>query len=191
MYLRIPIISLQNKRAGGICFLLLAIVLFQPSLVTGAGMQSLYYVKLNIIAVNNTISESKLDILPAENEFRIQKFECIRVTGMADGNTTIDIESAAKHNAISKILTRYGLKSIKSKHRIVNTRSRDVVVLRYEGVIKYPINILRQGYTMDHAIYTIETEILFSPIPFPDRWSLLYLKHIIKNYFREVVLLFI
>jgi hypothetical protein len=141
----------------------------------------MYYARYQIQSENGMIIRSILEIIPAADEFRIDEFQRIKVTGMASGTGEIDAESEAIHNAISRILVSSGLKSINSRRFLFNADSGDVAILNYEGVVRLPIIVRNRNTSLKNDLYGIDAEIDFAPIAFPTRWSSLYIDHLLKK----------
>ncbi len=152
---------------------------------------SLYYAKFNDKVTSGILSATDLVMVPAENEYRTETFRCIKITGTSDNHLNSNPENTAKRNAIAILLTRHGLRSVKNRKNLANNRSfQDETVMSYEGVLKYPFKILNKGYLEDGKTYHIEMEFWFSPVAFPDRWSFLYYRNMVKNAFHEFISFF-
>jgi len=148
---------------------------------------STYYVRLQVISSCGTIIASNLEMTPSDEEYRTNRFSRIRVVGYSDENYgEKDIDSSAKHDAISKLLTRFGLTSIASKREIVNYTTSDMTIMNYEGAIKYPFSIVKRGYVNNGSVYRVVMEADFAPIALPSEWSLLYWKAAIKQSAKDV-----
>ncbi|MBF0118728.1 MAG: hypothetical protein HQK79_07820 [Desulfobacterales bacterium] len=151
----------------------------------------LYYVRLDLKTINGIMSETNLTMSQAYEEFRIEKFNTIKVKGIADSSSNIDLISTAKHNAISNLLIKFGLISVKSKNNYyLSVFAYDEIIVSYEGLISLPLNILNHGYTKDNKNYEIELEVIFSPIAFPDEWRYLYLKDKISRTINDLLSVF-
>ena len=146
----------------------------------------IYYARYQIQSENGMIIRSILEIIPAADEFRMDEFQRIKVTGMASGTGEIDAESEAIHNAISRILVSSGLKSINSRRYLFNSDSGDVAILNYEGVVRLPITVQNRNTSLKNDLYGIDAEIDFAPIAFPTRWSSLYIDHLLKKKTQQV-----
>lgn len=141
----------------------------------------IYYARYQIQSENGMITRSILEIIPAADEFRMDEFQRIKVTGLAAGTGEIDAESEAIHNAISRLLVSSGLKSINSRQYLFNSDSRDVAILNYEGMVRLPIIVRNRNTSSKNDLYGIDAEIDFAPIAFPTRWSSLYIDHLVKK----------
>ncbi len=151
---------------------------------------SMYYVKLQVISSGGTIIKSNLEMTPSDEEFRADNFEIIRVAGYSDRDNNNDIDSAAKHDAISRVLSIYGLKSISSKNELSDFKSKDITVMNYQGAVKYPFKILNRSYLKNGSTYRVLMEVNFSPIALPSKWTYLYMASKIKQSFIDTCALF-
>jgi hypothetical protein len=156
--------------------------------------ESIYFARYQIRSENGMIVKSILEMIPASEEFRMDGLQRVRVRGTATGSNEIDAESAAIHDAISKILVVSGLKSINSRRHMVQSGagigSGDVAILNFEGVVRFPVMIQSRKAGMEIDLYSIDAEIDFAPIAFPTRWSALYIDHLLKNTAQEVRMFF-
>lgn len=150
---------------------------------------SIYFARYQIQSENGMIVRSFLEMIPASEEFRAERFQRVRVSGTATGMDKIDAESAAIHDAISKLLIASGLKSINSRRYMVHSGtgfgSGDVAILNFEGVVRFPVTIQSKQAGTQNAMYNIDAEIDFAPIAFPTRWSALYIDHLLKKTAQE------
>jgi hypothetical protein len=152
---------------------------------------SMYYVRLQVISSCGTITESNLEMTPSDEEFRTERFNAVKVTGYSNKNFGgKDIDSSAKHDAISRLLSQYGLKSISSKRKIVDFKTTDITIMNYEGAIRYPFSVLNRGYVKNGSTYRVVMEADFAPIALPSEWDYLHLKARIKQSFKDVCSLF-
>jgi hypothetical protein len=149
--------------------------------------QTLYHIRYDVETVNGQLTGSRLTMIPAENEYRTEGFEMYRVTGKSDTPPEADIAASATNNAIKTLLIDHGLKSISSKHSLLNLVSTDKAILSYEGIMKHPCRIVHGKYLNGEERYAVTVEVWFSPVAFPDTWSYLYMKHTIKNFFSDMI----
>lgn len=146
--------------------------------------QTLYHIRYDVETVNGKLTESRLTMIPSENEYRTERFSIYRVKGASSDNPPeTDIVASATNNALKSLLMAHGLKSVSSKQRIFNLVSADKTILSYEGIIKHPLKIIHGGYRKDEGGYAVTVEVWFSPVAFPDTWSYLYMVYTIKNFF--------
>ncbi len=144
-----------------------------------------YYTRYDVKSSSNKIIDDNLLMVPAKNDFRAKKFSQISTTGTisaSHGESKVSINKRIKNNSLKSILTRHGLKSVK-------TKDYDTVI-SYEGVIITPLNILKKTYHKDQQTYLYETKVMFSPIAFPDKWAMLNIKFKIKKVFNNFFQLF-
>ena len=152
---------------------------------------STYYVRLQVISSCGTVIESNLEMTPSDEEYRTNQFSRIRVVGYSHEHYGgKDIDSSAKHDAISKLLTRFGLTSIASKREIVNYTTSDMTIMNYEGAIKYPFSIVKRGYVNNGSVYRVVMEADFAPIAMPSEWDRLHFKAKFKQSVKDVCSLF-
>ncbi len=180
----------STKRMVARIFPLLSLwVLIPASMIAGADAPTLYYARFSIASRNGVIVESKLEMRPTDTEYRMDGFERIQAVGIADPSAGLDIASAAKHDAITRILTIHGLKSISATGWMLNALSDDRVQMNYEGVIRYPLRIVEERF--EDGLYRSDLEVDFSPLSFPDRWSYLAVKYQFRETVRWLMHLFI
>lgn len=150
---------------------------------------AVYFARYQIQSENGMIVKSILEMIPASDEFRMEAFQRVRVRGTATGTDEIDAESAAIHDAISKLLIASGLKSINSRRHMVHSgsgsASGDIAILNFEGVVRYPVMIRSKKAGTENDLYNIDAEIDFAPIAFPTRWSSLYIDYLLKKTAQE------
>ena len=152
---------------------------------------STYYVRLQVISSCGTIIRSNLEMTPSDEEYRTDQFSRIRVAGYSNKNYgQKDIDSSAKHDAVSKLLSQFGLKSIASKREIVNYKTSDITIMNYEGALKYPFTVLKRGYVNNGSVYRVVMEADFAPIALPSEWDVLYWKAKIKQSAEDICTLF-
>jgi hypothetical protein len=161
-----------------------------PASGSGENPSRLYYSKLEIISANGTIITSKLEMMPIDEDYRADDFKVFRVSGDSGKNCKTDLIPAAQHDAVSKILSIYGLKSVNSRQMLVNNRTEDITTLRYEGAVQYPFKIISREFLKHNSSYSVIMDVHFSPISFPTKWSYLYLKENLKKYLMEILQIF-
>jgi len=145
---------------------------------------STYYIRYDIKSSNHQIIADNILMVPAKNEFRIEKFSYISipcVISMTQGESKNQIHQRAQKAALKKILENRGLKSVKSKNM--------VTIISYEGIVISPIHIINtQDNDLNRFSYTAQFQ--FSPIIFPDKWKELKTKATIKEKINDLFLLF-
>lgn len=188
----LPKNNMQNGNATKFIGLLVLTLLLQPS--TALCETSIYYARYQMRTENGMIVQSSLELIPAQEEFRIEGFQRFRVSGTARGSNEIDAESAAIHDAVTKLLVMSGLQSVNSLRRMVHTDAvsgnGDVAVLNYEGVVCFPVSIESRKAGGGSNLYRIDAEIDFAPLAFPTRWSALYIDHLVKKTVRDARMFF-
>ncbi|MFO7883907.1 MAG: hypothetical protein R6U68_03715 [Desulfobacteraceae bacterium] len=140
---------------------------------------------------------SNLILIPAENDFRPEKFSPWVVSGTAGGNTGGNSSTGAdrlnvqaRHNAIKGLLEEKGLKSVKNKTGFFNNASNSETIMSYEGVIKLPCQTIDRKYYQNPDRCMVKIKIDFAPIAFPDKWRMLMVKYKIKQAAKQFFYLF-
>lgn len=139
------------------------------------GIQT-FYIRYDVKSSNNKIIDDYLIMVPAENEFRAEKFSRIVSTGVISSDQESLTEQDKVHvrnTFIKSILVKHGLKSVKAKDYDT--------VLSYEGVIVTPVSIIEKEFKKDQTSLSYEASAEFSPIAFPDQWKFLDLKYKVKE----------
>ncbi len=136
--------------------------------------------RYDVKSSKNRIINDNLLMVPANKDFRTEKFSHFSTTGAisaAPGESKITIDRQIRDNALKTILMNHGLKSIK-------TKDHDTVA-SYEGIIITPVNIIQKTYNERQNNYFYKARIEFSPIAFPDKWKSLNMKYKLKELFYD------
>ena len=144
-----------------------------------------FYIRFDIKSSANKIQSENLIMIPAQNDFRAEKFSQISVSGVisaAPGESNESTQKRIRENVLKNILLNNGLKSVK-------TKDYDTV-LSYEGVIITPLRLVKNIYVEEQNGYMYEIGVDFCPIAFPDRWETLNMKYKIKELFYDFMQLF-
>jgi len=144
----------------------------------------IFYARFDIRFASNTMDRSNLILIPAENDFRSERFSPWVVSGTAGGNTstgTDRLNVQARHNAIKTLLEEKGLKSVKNKTNFINKTSSSETIMSYEGMIKLPCQTIDREYHQNPDTCMVKIKIDFAPIAFPDKWKIMMLKYKIKQ----------
>ncbi|MEA1969605.1 MAG: hypothetical protein U9N77_15470 [Thermodesulfobacteriota bacterium] len=168
-------------------------VLLYPLKADGQSEIKIFYARFDIKYSNNTIEKSNLLIIPAENDFRAEKFTTMIISGHADYSTTnakTDIKTRAKHNAVKALLEHHGLKSLKSKSSKINNFFHNETVMSYEGAVKLPCQIVDVTFDKKHGGCRIKIKIEFAATAFPDKWRILQIKQKIEQTIDDILSLF-
>jgi len=198
MYEKTPMAAMIPPKYGALlsgrfCIPLLALLIIQllPRPLAGSTAAfTLYYTRFVVKTHNGVVVESRLEMIPAYDEFRLDHFQTLRVTGYADQNAAPDMISAAQHDAIQRLLTAFGLKSVNSRVESANTVAQDMVVMCYEGVIRYPFQDVRDTYLENESLYQVNMGVSFTPLAFPSEWSSLLWRHRLKETLESLLFLF-
>ena len=171
-------------------FVLICCLLVQPCPVQANEEIRHYYVRYDIKSSGNKLVDSKLTMVPAENEFRAENFSRIAAKGAisagpgsSSGTSSVDrLILSAKRDALKRVLRERGLKSVTS-------RDADTVV-SYEGAVKTPVELTGHGYNRETGQFEASFQVVFSPTAFPDRWEELEFKDRVKKLFSDFLQLF-
>ena len=176
---------------------------FQGQAAAAAGQEGLatYYVRYDIKYADNRITDENLLMVPAENEFRKEKFSRATIAGvisMTSGESKNHLFSRARDQALKQLLRTRGLTSVTSENR--------VTIVSHEGVVRTPVQIVpgkgavqeqegvqeQRGLHEKQAVPEQETlpeektslvkregvpmffytaETFFAPLAFPDQWE--------------------
>lgn len=176
-------IKKQFQHKWALWLLCFTVLIYSPA----KGLEGIdtYYLRLDLKSSSHRITRTQLTMVPAENEFRAEKFSLIPVSGLVlagpqESNQTLD--NLAKRKAFKRLLEQHGLKSVK-------THNQDTII-SYEGLITTPITLKISPYNAEFSSYPYAAEIQFTPIAFPDQWDTLKTKFRIKQIFHDFILLF-
>ena len=76
-----PEMIIKRKRYRKMIDKFTIVILFSIISQVNASESKLYYVKYDIETENGVFTESRLSMLPASNEFRVNNFKAVRVMG--------------------------------------------------------------------------------------------------------------
>ncbi|MEE4362641.1 MAG: hypothetical protein V2J08_01845 [Desulfotignum sp.] len=112
---------------------------FQGQAAASAAQEGLetYYVRYDIKYADNRITDENLLMVPAENEFRMEKFSRATIAGvisMTSGESKNHLFSRARDQALKQLLKTRGLTSVTSENR--------VTIVSHEGVVRTPVQII-------------------------------------------------
>lgn len=144
-----------------------------------------YYVRYDIKSDKNKITDERLTMVPADNDFRSEKFSFSLISNVISANyrqSKQTIDTLAKENALKHVLEQKGLQSVKTNN--------SETVISYEGIVITPVSLSILAYDDALGGYRYTARIQFAPIAFPDQWESLKLKHRIKEIFYDFFLLF-
>lgn len=151
--------------------LILTFILINTDICDGSKINQ-YYIRYDVKSVDHQIFDTRLTMIPAQEEFRAEKFALSRFSGILAagpvGDARPNLELKAKEDALKMILKTKGLKSVTS-------RDTDTVV-SYEGVVKVPIRLRLSTYDKGFKGYPYTVQVRFSPLSFPDKWGYMGLK---------------
>ncbi|WP_242637490.1 hypothetical protein [Desulfobacter hydrogenophilus] len=144
-----------------------------------------YYIRFDLKSSSQRITDGKLTMLPAHEEFRAANFSYFPISGIIPAlpqEMAQTIEAKAKQNAFIQLLEQKGLKS-------VTTRNYDTVI-SYEGCVQMPVALFISSYDDTNKGFPYTARVLFSPLSFPDEWESLHRQFKIKELLDNFLLLF-
>lgn len=170
-------------------FVLICFMAGQTSLLQAQQEIRHYYIRYDVKYSVHRVVDSKLTMVPAENEFRAENFSQISAKGVISAvpgsspETSVEqLTLLAKRDSFKRMLRDKGLKSVTS-------RDADTVV-SYEGAIITPVKLTGRGYNKKTGQFEASFQVVFSPTSFPDRWDELEFKDRVKQIFLDFLLLF-
>jgi len=163
------------------------LVLIPDTYLPAKGSQGIttYYIRLDINSSAHRITNSKLTMIPAENDYRQENFARFSVSHLVkaspqESNQTL--ENLAKKNAFMRVLEHHGLKSM--------TNLNHETILSYEGMIQTPVSLKIGPYDYALGAFPYMAGIHFAPLAFPDQWKSLKDQFKIKEIIDDFILLF-
>ena len=162
--------------------ILLVLICLNPLAAGHLNGISTYYIRFDLKSSSQRITDGKLTMVPAHEEFRAANFSSFPISGIITAlpqEATHTIEAKVKQNAFIQLLEQKGLKS-------VTTLNYDTIV-SYEGCVQLPITLLISPYDDKNKGFSYTARILFSPLSFPDQWESLRrrfkIKKLLDNFF--------
>ncbi|WP_246294022.1 hypothetical protein [Desulfobacter latus] len=144
-----------------------------------------YYIRFDLKSSSQRITDGKLTMVPAHEEFRAANFSYFPISGIIPAlpqEMAQIIETKAKQNAFIQLLEQKGLKSVK-------TLNYDTII-SYEGCVRMPVALFISPYDDKNKGFPYTARILFSPLSFPDQWESLRRRFKIKKLFGNFFLFF-
>ena len=161
---------------------LLILISLKPAGADHLGPISKYYIRFDLKSSNQRITDGKLTMVPAHEEFRAAKFSYFPISGIIQAlpqEADQTIEAKVKQNAFIQLLEQQGLKSVR-------TLDHDTIV-SYEGCVQIPVSLFISPYDDKNKGFPYTARILFSPLSFPDQWESLRrqfkIKKLLDNFF--------
>ncbi len=143
----------------------------------------MYYLRYDVQSINHKLTDEKLTMIPAENDFRAENFSHHLFSGSMSprpGESTLTFKKRTRERVLKSVLKDKGLKSVYTAN--YNT------IVSYEGVVKVPIQLkVQKG---DHETVEFTADIYFSPLAFPDRWKGLETKNKLNQTVHDILQLF-
>ncbi len=141
-----------------------------------------YYIRFDLKSSSQRITDGKLTMVPAHEEFRAANFSYFPISGIIPAlpqEMAQIIEAKAKQNAFIQLLEQKGLKS-------VTTLNYDTII-SYEGCVQMPVALFISPYDDKNKGFPYTARVLFSPLSFPDQWESLRrrfkIKKLLDNFF--------
>jgi len=162
-----------------IVFTMLHILAFShddASAFDNAGKTSVYYIRLDQKVKNGVYETDSLTMVPADEDYRRLSFRKLIIKGRINPASKADPLTAAKHDALERLLLKEGVKSIRNKSERDMDNTYEESVISFEGYFRTPYKILAQGYSKDGAVFNIDMEIDFAPMSYPPEWSFRYVR---------------
>lgn len=165
--------------AAGVLWLLISLT---PSTAGHLEGIDTYYIRFDLKSSNQQITDGKLTMIPAHEDFRAANFSYFPISGTIPAlpqEAVQIIEIKAKQNAFIQLLEQKGLKS-------VTTLNYDTII-SYEGCVQVPVALFISPYDDKNKGFPYTAGVFFSPLSFPDQWESLRsrfkIKELIKNFF--------
>jgi hypothetical protein len=162
--------------------MLLVLLCSEPLMAGDIKGISTYYIRFDLKSSSQRITEGKLTMVPAHEEFRAANFSSFPISGIIPAlpqESDRTIEAKIKQNAFIQLLEQKGLKSVK-------TLNYDTIV-SYEGCVQEPVTLFISPYDDKNKGFPYSARILFSPLSFPDQWESLRrrfkIKELLDNFF--------
>lgn len=172
-------------------YVLLVVIILVSSLARAAGGHTqLFLARYEIKITDGAIVDTRLIMVPVNTEYRMRGFELLETSGRSAFNSEVGTQSAAQHNALSSLLVKHGLRSVRSRTDLANVTAHDEITLCYEGVLRRPFKLIHQGYLEDRATFNIEMQVWFSPLAFPSEWPYLYKKRMLLDKLQDFISFF-
>ena len=141
-----------------------------------------YYIRFDLKSSSQRITDGKLTMVPANEEFRAANFSYFPISGIIPAlpqEMAQTIEAKAKQNAFIQLLEQKGLKSVR-------TLNYDTII-SYEGCVQMPVALFISPYDDKNKGFPYTARVLFSPLSFPDQWESLRrrfkIKKLLDNFF--------
>jgi hypothetical protein len=155
-----------------------------------ADPSSVYYVRLDQKIVNGTYVTDSLTMVPADGDYRMLPFKRHVVTGNVVAASKADTLTAAKHNAMERLLITEGTKSVRSISEKDTKSTYEENVASYEGYILIPYRVQNGRYSKDGTVFSIDIEIDFAPLSYPPEWSYRFFKKKVNDTIGYILSLF-
>lgn len=172
------------KKRDALLFAAILLVSISLKPLTAGPLEGIntYYIRFDLKSSNQRITDGKLTMVPAQEDFRAANFSYFPVTGIIPAlpqESARTIEAKAKQNAYIQLLEQKGLKSVK-------TLNYDTII-SYEGCVRMPVALFISPYDDKNKGFPYSGRVLFSPLSFPDQWESMRrrfkVKKLLDNFF--------
>jgi hypothetical protein len=165
--------------------IVLGLICLKPLVAEPLKEISTYYIRFDLKSSSQRITDGKLTMVPAHEQFKAANFSYFPISGIVPARPqemAQSIEAKAKQNAFIQLLEQKGLKS-------VTTLNYDTII-SYEGCVQMPVALFISPYDDKNKGFPYTARVLFSPLSFPDQWESLRHRFKIKKLLDNFLLFF-
>jgi len=165
--------------------IVLVLICLKPLVAEPLKEISTYYIRFDLKSSRQRITDGKLTMVPAHEQFKAANFSYFPISGIVPARPqemAQSIEAKAKENAFIQLLEQKGLKS-------VTTLNYDTII-SYEGCVQMPVALFISPYDDKNKGFPYTARVLFSPLSFPDQWESLRHRFKIKKLLDNFLLFF-
>jgi len=165
--------------------IVLVLICLKPLVAEPLKEISTYYIRFDLKSSRQRITDGKLTMVPAHEQFKAANFSYFPISGIVPAlpqEMAQSIEAKAKENAFIQLLEQKGLKS-------VTTLNYDTII-SYEGCVQMPVALFISPYDDKNKGFPYTARVLFSPLSFPDQWESLRHRFKIKKLLDNLLLFF-
>jgi hypothetical protein len=165
--------------------IVLVLICLKPLVAEPLKEISTYYIRFDLKSSSQRITDGKLTMVPAHEQFKAANFSYFPISGIVPARPQEmgqSIEAKAKQNAFIQLLEQKGLKS-------VTTLNYDTII-SYEGCVQMPVALFISPYDDKNKGFPYTARVLFSPLSFPDQWESLRHRFKIKKLLDNFLLFF-
>lgn len=137
---------------------------------------------------NGVLAESRLIMVPAPGEYRMEDWEIRRVSVTLPASPGVDGRQQALRAAWENLLLQQGTRRIAGHNQMVQQHLQTRSTLRYEGLVQEPMRIVSFLRGEEELMLTLE--VYFAPMAFPDHWERLRKQRYRKENLKEILSVF-